>query len=342
MIASQAQGHRSVRVLQLVGDSSFGGIKSTVDALVNSELGQEFEFSVSSLDAENPIKRSPLRPDLIMCSQASRLRGLPNLVLLKQRNPHSKIIIREHHYSEGYERFQVSWMTQFHLMLKLTYGLADRVVAVSQAQREWMLNNSLVSPRKLTVIRQCTVLKDLFDIAIKPIETPLILGAYGRIKFQKGFDILLQAMKLVSHLPIKLRIGGEGPQIEELKQLAQGLGNIEFVGRVNHVPKFLETIDVVVIPSRWEPWGNVCLEAKAAGKPVIASDVDGLTEQVQNCGLLIPLNNPEVLAGAIEHIVSLPQTQLHTWGRHGRESVRGAWGQYLSQWRTLLREVSGE
>ena len=274
-----------------------------------------------------------------MCSQASRFKGLPNLVLLKLLNPHAKIIIREHHYSQGYEQYQVSGLHRFHLMLKLNYSLADRVVAVSQAQAEWMLRNHLVSPNQLIVIRQCVVLKDLLNIAVKPIETPFILATYGRFNFQKGFDILLQAMKLIPHLPIRLRIGGEGPQIEELKQLAQGLENIEFVGCVDDVPKFLQASDVVVIPSRWEPWGNVCLEAKAAGKPVIASNVDGLTEQVQNCGLLIPPNNPEVLAEAIEQVVSLPQTQLQTWGSNGRESVRGAWDRYLSQWRTLLWEV---
>ena len=342
MKESQAQDYRKTRVLQLVGDSSFGGIKSTVDALVNSELGKEFEFNVSSLDTKKTTKSLHLRPDVIMCSQASHLRGLPKLVLLKQQNPHTKIIIREHHYSAGYEQCQVSWATQFHLMLKLNYGLADRVVAVSQAQSEWMLKNSLVSPKKLIVIQQCTILKDLLNIGAKSIEHPLVLAAYGRVKLQKGFDILLQAMKLVSHLPVKLHIGGEGPQLEELKQFAQGQENIEFVGRVDNVPKFLKTSDVVVIPSRWEPWGNVCLEAKAAGKPVIASDVDGLTEQVQNCGLLIPSGNPKALVGAIEHFVSLPQTQLHTWGRNGRKLVRGAWERYLTQWRTLLREVSKE
>ncbi|HEY9778726.1 MAG TPA: glycosyltransferase family 4 protein [Leptolyngbyaceae cyanobacterium] len=274
-----------------------------------------------------------------MCSQASRLKSLPNLLLLKLLNPHAKIIVREHHYSQDYEQFHVFSLNRFHLMLKLTYSLADRVVAVSQAQGEWMLRNHLVWPNKLAVIRQCLLLKGFLAIASKPIKTPLVLAAYGRVSSQKGFDILLQAMKLIPHLPIKLRIGGEGSQIEELKQLAQGLENIEFVGCVDDVPKFLQASDVVVIPSRWEPWGNVCLEAKAAGKPVIASNVDGLTEQVQNCGLLIPPNNPEVLAEAIEQVVSLPQTQLQTWGSNGRESVRGAWDRYLSQWRTLLWEV---
>lgn len=336
----QAQSHQKAKVLLITGDNSFGGIKSSNDALVSSCLGKEFEFIIASLtDQKLNMKRFPLHPDVIVCGQASRLMGLPNLVLLKLLNPHAKIILQEHHYSEGYEQFQAISPSRFHLMLKLTYGLADRVVAVSQAQSEWMLRNFLVLPSKLKGIDQCVSLEKLFNIASKPIEIPLILAACGRFDFQKGFDILIQSMKLISHLLIKLRIAGDGPQLEELKQLAQGLENVEFVGQINDVSKFLQTSDVVVIPSHWEPWGNVCLEAKAAGKPVIAFDIDGLTEQVQNCGILVPPNSPEALAKAIEHLVSLPKTQLQTWGRNGRVLVRGSWEQYLDQWKTLLWEV---
>jgi glycosyltransferase involved in cell wall biosynthesis len=114
---------------------------------------------------------------------------------------------------------------------------------------------------------------------------------------------------------------------------------VEFVGRVDDVPRFLETCDVVVIPSRWEAWGNVCLEAKAAARPVIASDVDGLTEQVQNCGLLVPPDNPTKLAEAIAHIVSLPAEQLETWSSNGRNAVRGSNERYLAEWKALFQEV---
>jgi len=329
-----------IRVAQITGDDCVGGIKSTLNALINSELSQNFEFIILPFDTTRlAIKLWRFQPSVILFSQASRLKGLPKLLLIKLLVPHAQIIIWEHHYSQNYEQFNSLSTQRFHRMLKLTYGLADRVVAVSQAQGKWMLRNRLVSLDKLMVIQQCRVLKEFLAVAFKPTQTPLVLAAYGRFCFQKGFDVLLQAIKLIPHLPIVLRIGGEGVQEKELKQLAQGLENIEFVGRIDDVPSFLQLSDVVVIPSRWEPWGNVCLEAKAAGKPVIASNVDGLTEQVQNCGLLVPANDSKALAQAIEHLVSLPQSQLEAWSSNGHKSVQGAWEQYLSRWRALLWEV---
>lgn len=328
------------KILQVVGDNQMGGIKSTLDGLVNSYLSTEFEFSVLPLNSNKSIfKCLYLKPDIIMCSQASRLKNLPILKLLKLLNPHTKIVIREHHYSHCYEQFNVSNRMQFHKMLKLNYCLASQVIAISQAQVEWMTKNSLVLPKKLTLIQQCTPIQKLFTITQKPRDKTLVLAAYGRFCSQKGFDILLKALKMLQHIPVRLYLGGEGPQEHELKQLARGLENTEFVGRVDDLPSFLQIADVVVIPSRWEPWGNVCLEAKAAGKPVIASSVDGLTEQVQYCGILTPPDNPKALSQAIQHLVSLPQTQIEAWGSNGRKSVRGSWEQYLNQWRTLLWEV---
>jgi len=329
-----------IKVAQITGDDRVGGIQSTLNALINSELSQFCDFIVLPFDTANLVtKLWRFQPSIILFSQASRLKGVPKILVIKLLMPRAQIIVWEHHYSQNYEQFNSLSNQRFYCMLKLIYGLADRVVAVSQAQGKWMLVNRLVSLDKLIVIQQCRVLKDFLAITFKPTQNPLFLAAYGRFCFQKGFDVLLQAMKLIPHLPIKLRIGGEGVQEKELKQLAQGFENIEFVGRIDDVPSFLQSSDVVVIPSRWEPWGNVCLEAKAAGKPVIASNVDGLTEQVQNCGLLIPADDPKALAKAIEHFVSLPQTQLEAWSSNGRKSVEGAWEQYLSQWRALLWEV---
>jgi len=95
----------------------------------------------------------------------------------------------------------------------------------------------------------------------------------------------------------------------------------------------------VVIPSRWEPWGNVCLEAKAAGKPVIVTAVDGLVEQVTDCGLVVAAENPEALAQAITQVSSLDDAQIASWGRKGREAVRFSGDQYITAWGDLLEEV---
>lgn len=331
------------KVLHIVKDNKVGGVKSNLNGFVKSNLAAEFEFSVLTQGSDRiAIENWRLQPDVIIWHPPCRLKSLPSLLLLKLLNPHTKIIIHEHGYSQGYEPFNVSSVGRFHFMLKLFYGLADKVVAISQSQQAWMLQNNLVAPQKLAVISQCPPLDKFFAVTPKSPSQPFKFAAYGRFCAQKGFDVLLKALQLIPHAPVRVYIGGEGVMEAELKQLAQGLNNVEFVGRVDDVPGFLQDCDAVVIPSRWEPWGNVCLEAKAAGKAAIASDVDGLTEQMTGCGLLVPPNDPEKLAQAIVDLVELPASQLEIWGKNGRRLVSGDNGQYIERWQVLLRDVLGD
>jgi glycosyltransferase involved in cell wall biosynthesis len=328
------------KILHIVGDQKMGGVKSTLGGLVNSELADLFDFTISSI-ASDPILKETWRsqPDLIVCHHPLRFKVLPHLILMKWLSPGAKVMVHEHGYSQGYETYNVKAIARFHTMLKIFYELADKVAAISQAQGDWMLKNRLVPAEKLKVITQCPPLQRFFDVLPKPIGKPLVLAAYGRFCEHKGFDVLIKSLQYIPHLPVQLKLAGEGLLDAELKQLAAELPNVEFVGRVDDVPQFLQTCDAVIIPSRWEAWGNVCLEAKAAGRPVIASDVDGLTEQVQDCGLLVPPDDPAKLAEAIAQFVSLPSEQLQTWGRNGRNAVQGSNERYLTEWKALFQEV---
>jgi len=328
------------KVLHIVGDRKMGGVKSTLGGFMNSFLGDEFEFSVLSIVSDQPLWQSlRLRPAVIICHHPCRFKVLPILGLLRLLHPQAKILIHEHGYCQGYEPFNVASPARFHGMLRCFYGLADRVVAISQSQADWMLAHRLVNPTKLAMIRQCTPLQAFFEVPPKPREQTLILAAYGRFCEQKGFDVLLRAMAALQDLPVKLRLGGEGQQEPDLRELARGLENVEFCGRIENVPQFLAAADVVVIPSRWEPWGNVCQEAKAAGRPVIASDVDGLTEQIQTHGLLVPVNDPQRLAQAIRDFWHLPPSKVQAWVTQARESVLSSNDRYYQEWQALLQST---
>ena len=132
-------------------------------------------------------------------------------------------------------------------------------------------------------------------------------------------------------------MGGYGQDEQLIKDLARDLPHVKLLGAIEDVPAFLADCDVIVIPSRWEPWGLVCLEAKAAGKPVVVFAIDGLTEQVRDCGLLVPANEPTKLTKAI---ASLPQQDLAAWGQAGRASVVNAWAEFLHNWEIFLGEVT--
>ncbi|MEE3717549.1 glycosyltransferase family 4 protein [Tumidithrix elongata RA019] len=334
------------RILHVLIDRNLGGVTASVNSLLRSTLAEKFDFllltpqeALSQLSQPQSELKTQVKPELIVAHDACSWKFIFTLVQLRLR---SRLCIQEHHYSEAFEAINVPSKWRFRLMLKLAYGIANRVITISYAQMDWMLKYKLVKPRKLTVIQQCRILEDFLAIPTKPLGGRLVLGVYGRFSAQKGIDLLLKAMQDLRDLDVELLIGGYGEDEATLRQLAEGDRRIQFVGKLANVPEFLETCDVVVIPSRWEPWGNVLLEAKAAGKPVIVTSVDGLTEQFEDCGLLVGANVEEIKS-AIAKVANIHKTSPQTlidWGDNGRQAVRGAWERYLAEWEQLLGQLS--
>lgn len=325
-------------ILHILIDRNIGGVTASVNSLLRSPLSKKFDFLMQT-PQEFFSKKSKLKPDLIVVHDASSWKFILTLLRLRSQ---SKLFIQEHHYSESFEALNVPSQWRFRLMLKLAYGIANRVITVSYAQMHWMVKHKLVNPRKLAIIQQCRALEDFLVLPVKPLGEKLILGVYGRFSEQKGIELLLKALEELPDLDVELLIGGYGENEELLRQVAEGDRRIQFVGQLTNVPQFLETCDVIAIPSRWEPWGNVCLEAKAAGKPVIVTSVDGLVEQVDNCGLIVGAD-VEDLKGAIAKVVHIHKTSPQTlinWGDNGRETVRGAWERYLAEWEALFWQSS--
>jgi glycosyltransferase involved in cell wall biosynthesis len=247
--------------------------------------------------------------------------------------------ILEHHYNRDFDQL-APHLRRFHMLLRVAYSLADQVVAISLDQCEWMLDSQLVKPQELTVIQAARALDPFFALPEPPLRLPLVLGAYGRLSPEKGFDVLLEALQQLDDIPLEVLLGGDGPEREHLTVLAQGLENLTFRGLVYDVPGFLEQCDLVVLPSRRETWGFTCMEAKAAARPVVASKVGGLSEQVVGCGLLTTPENPRLLAESIRTLCTQDPETLQALGRAGRQSVQGAWEHYLEQWEMLLHRFT--
>ena len=141
---------------------------------------------------------------------------------------------------------------------------------------------------------------------------PYVL-AIGRHVTQKGFDVLLRAMKLLvkrGH-PRDLILAGDGTEHAALKRLSDQLGlgdHVLFPGRVDHSTALclFAGCELFVLPSRHEPFGIVNLEAMAAGKAVVATRVGGVPEIVTDNenGLLVPLEDPEALTNAIGRLMA--------------------------------------
>jgi glycosyltransferase involved in cell wall biosynthesis len=151
------------------------------------------------------------------------------------------------------------------------------------------------------------------ELSIK--NEDIVIGTIAKLQPKKGIHILLNAAApIIKKFPsIKFLIVGddadtEGAYLKKLKSLAQQLNiteHIIFSGYRDDIPQIMEIIDIFTFPSFSESFGRSLLEAMAASKPIIASNVGGIPEVVVDgeTGVLVPPGNSTELAAAISYLL---------------------------------------
>ena len=209
---------------------------------------------------------------------------------------------------------------KFHrrIINKLLTGFTDKVIAVSEAVKSDIVRYDSVPEEKVDVIyngidtgsflrADGSKIRSEFGI---PATVPVI-GTVGRLSPQKGQKYLLEAIAraVKKHPHIVLLIVGNGPINDELREYASTLGIKEhaiFTGARKDIPVLLAAMDVFVFPSLWEGLGNALIEAMAAGKPIIASDLPPVREVINSheVGILVPAADYREIASALERLLS--------------------------------------
>lgn len=157
---------------------------------------------------------------------------------------------------------------------------------------------------KIAAIPNC-----ISDFKIPPSKPRMqfTIGSSGRLSHEKGYNILLRAIKIISekNIGIQCLIAGEGVERENLIRAAKNydiIDNISLIGTIKEadIPVLLSEIDAFVLPSRTEGMPTSLLQAMAAGKPSVATKVGAVPEVASNGGVaLVEKDNPEELAKAI-------------------------------------------
>ncbi len=139
------------------------------------------------------------------------------------------------------------------------------------------------------------------------------IGTLCELNRNKGVDLLLQAVAelVAAGMPIKLLVGGAGPEEAALKRSAGELGisgSVRWLGWVEDRAAFFREIDVFCLASRVEPFGLAVIEAMAAGVPTIASRTDGALEILAHdtTGWLFPVNDQSALCDIIRRTLNDP------------------------------------
>src|ERR1700693_2976096 len=212
------------------------------------------------------------------------------------------------------------WQKWYHnLWGKCVYSFADQVVccsrAVEKSKKElfaftgappWNVIYNAISGERWGKISNANpegVLRDIW-----PGAGVYIIGSMGRIDLrEKGFHYLIRAVKeILSRFNCVLLIGGEGPDRKVLEALIHHLKLTESVKLipVECAPQMLPLLDLFVLPSLYEGFGLVLLEAMMAGKPIVASKVGGIPEVVVEgeTGLLVPPQDTRALVKAVVYM----------------------------------------
>jgi glycosyltransferase involved in cell wall biosynthesis len=208
---------------------------------------------------------------------------------------------------------------------RLLEPYTDLAIAVSQSTADFVINARLVSPDKVKVVYLGAPL-DEFSRARDPRETAatrtalglrpedFVIGTVTRLHESKGNSYLLEASAKVLAVRPQARfcMVGEGPLRPALEAQARSLGlrddRFLFAGFVRDVAGALSTFDLAVFPSLWEGTPLTLFETLAAGRPIVATDADGLLDVLTDGhdALIVPKRNAEALAERIVWLIDRP------------------------------------
>lgn len=146
-----------------------------------------------------------------------------------------------------------------------------------------------------------------------------VIGCVARLSPEKGVDILLDAVARIPNVTVI--VAGDGP--EKAKLLGSAPDNVKFLGQVEDVRSVYGASDLIVIPSREEGQGIVALEAMAAGLPVIASNVGGLSSMYTGTdgAHVVPPDDEHALASGIKRMIG-DEDMRRRFAANGRDLVK--------------------
>ncbi|MDH4746631.1 glycosyltransferase [Sphingomonas sp. CBMAI 2297] len=318
-----------MRIVHLLDDFALGGVTKSFRIFEHPMLAEDIRSDVVEVAPRRQLAPS-LAADVILTHFPPSWAALPFIRTLRLRNPRARLVHVEHSYCAAWERLKVPSLRRFHAMLRLALPAFDHVVTVSDGQRRWL--SGVCQPRAISTIRPWSGEERLYCVPPPMPAQRLTVGAYGRFAEQKGFDTLIRAMHRLDPERFSLHLGGFGPDEAMLRALAGNAPHIRFLGKLDDPGVLLANVDLVVVPSRWEPFGQVAAEAKLAGRATLLADVDGLPEQ-SVAGLVSDCTSPELLAEAIERMAGM---DLRDMGRRNRAAMVDAGHATPAAWRALL------
>lgn len=232
--------------------------------------------------------------------------------------------------------------------LRIDRQACQRVIAVSDAVREHLIDRHKLPPELVTVISSGVACGQTEPIepVLNPAKVPVV-GTAGPLEAVKGFPFFLGAAArvLATGRDVEFLVAGAGPEEQNLRRLARELGiapHVTFLPNLSDFSPALEAMDIFCLPSLLQGLGTVMLEAMALGRPVIATKVGGVFRVIRDgkTGILVPPSDSTQLAARILELLEAPE-KARRMGQAAREEVSAQYNveTMVQQTAALYREV---
>jgi sugar transferase (PEP-CTERM/EpsH1 system associated) len=345
--------YEPVRVAHLLWRLGVGGMEVGVVKLVNHLDRRRISSRICSFNPADSLKYN-LASDVPLYEFRRRKGNDPRLVWQLYRRflhdrPH---IVHTHRWGtllEGLiaarmarvpvvvhgEHGTMELRTHNRIVQRWVWGRVNRVLSVSSVLAERMAEEMKFPVDRITTIRNGVDLprfgagnRAAGRSALGLTSEDLVIGTVGRLVPVKNQAMLLDALAIVraQGVSFKAVLAGEGPLLADLQARVTSLGladQVILAGSRQDVPDILAAYDIFVLSSLSEGLSNVILEAMAAGLPVVATNVGGAGELVQQdrTGALVASADPQAMAAALLDLVRSPEAR-RAMGQAARASAQ--------------------
>jgi glycogen synthase len=223
---------------------------------------------------------------------------------------------------------------------------SDQIIVCSEYMKDELNRVFLLQNKNITVIpngiEPLTVKKKIAEV-IPELADKKYIFSIGRIVEEKGFETIIEAAAIAKEKKQNFIfvIAGKGPMLTEYQNqvIVRGLeGYVSFIGYVTDEQRnaLIEACELAVIPSLYEPFGIVVLEAMALGKPTVVSNTGGMKGIIKHLqtGMLMVPGNPKSLLEQIEFLLNQPEKAKEI-GSKGKQIVQSLYG-----WKRIAAETS--
>ena len=357
------------RIALILSSLEIGGTQRVMVHLAGGFIKKGYAVDVVTVKASGPfLKILPAEANLVNLDAKRALFAIPALVRYLRKNHPDAVLSGLTHiniaaiiarFLSGMStRLVVSernnltqkkihsakfWDRLLYAIVNLFYPFADAIVAVSLDVADDLARNANLDPKKIIPIYNPMPVDKVRASSKKKINHPWfssnavpIILAVGRFHKQKDYPTLLNAFNLLrSRKPARLMILGEGkerPVIESMIHASPYSDDIRLMGNIDNPFPYMAKAEIFVLPSAWEGFGMVLVEALACGASIVSTDChSGPSEILENgkYGRLVPVGDPQAMADAIELTLDHPFPEEQSIARARDFSVERSVEQYL-------------